>query len=147
MTKSKAALSLVLCLALGIAAAAGDATGLIQEGEARLKAGDIDAGLALFRQATATNPGSSLAYTRLGGALLIKQENVEAIEAFRTAIMQDGNNADAFIGMAIAYLHGADYALARASLEEAKRIDPSKSAKVDELIAYIDQRESGVSVH
>jgi hypothetical protein len=45
--------------------------------------------------------------------------------------------------MAVAYLHTARYPLARAALEEAKRIDPAKQAKVDELIAWIDQRVAG----
>ena len=52
----------------------------------------------------------------------------------------DASNADAFVGMAVAYLHGRDYPLARASLEEAKRLDPGRQAKLDALIAYIDQR-------
>lgn len=142
MNKATALISVVLCLSLG-SAAADDPTALIQEGEASLKAGEIDSGLALFRQAVQTDPGSSLAHTRLGGALLLKQENAEAIETFRKAIMLNGDNADAFVGMAIAYLHSGDYALARASLEEAKRIDPAKAPKVDELIAHIDRRESG----
>lgn len=146
MTKIHALLLIVLFLSLG-AVAADDAPALIAQGEAKLNAGEIDSGLALFRQAVEAAPDSSLAYTRLGGALLLKQENAQAIEAFRTAIMKDGNNADAFIGMAIAYLHGSDYALARASLDEAKRIDPSKAAKLDELISKIDQRESDSGAH
>jgi Tfp pilus assembly protein PilF len=125
----------------------GDATALIAEGEANLKAGEIDAGLNRFRQAVEQDPSSSLAQTRVGGALLLKQEYQPAIEAFRSAIMLDGANADAFIGMAMAYLHSGDYALARASLEEAKRIDPAKQEKVDEVIAYIDQREAGRGSH
>jgi len=90
---------------------------------------------------------SSLAQTRIGGALLLKQDYGLAIESFRQAILLDGANADAFVGMAMAYLHGGDYALARAALEEAKRIDPAKQAKVDEVIAYINQREAGGGAH
>ena len=122
---------------------AGDAAASIQAGEAKLKAGEIDAGLSLFREAVQADPGSALAHTRLGGALLLKQEYKASIEEFRVAIKLDASNADAFVGMAVAYLHGGDYALARASLEEAKRLDPTKQAKIDELIAYIDQRTSG----
>ena len=130
-------------IVLGCPARAADAPGLVLQGESQMKTGQIDAAIETLRQAVATDPGSSLAHTRLGGALLLKQENAEAIETFRKAIMLDGDNADAFVGMAIAYLHSGDYALARASLEEAKRIDPAKAPKVDELIAYIDRRESG----
>jgi tetratricopeptide (TPR) repeat protein len=78
--------------------------------------------------------------------LLLKQEYKAAIEEFRIAIKLDASNADAFVGMAVAYLHDGDYPLARASLEEAKRLDPGRQAKLDELIAYIDQRAGVGSV-
>jgi cytochrome c-type biogenesis protein CcmH/NrfG len=119
---------------------AGDADALIAAGEAKLKIGEIDAAILDLRQAVAVDPASSRAQTRLGGALLLKQQNGAAIDAFRAAITLSANNADAFIGMAIAYLHGGDDALARAALEEAKRIDPARGARIDELIASIDQR-------
>ncbi len=132
-------LLLIICVALP--AAATDTATLIQQGEAKLAAGETDAGLALFEQAAAQDPTSSVARTRVGGALLLAQRHADAIESFRQAIMLDGQNADAFIGMALAYLHAGDYTLARASLEEAKRIDPAKQTKIDEVIAYIDRRE------
>jgi tetratricopeptide (TPR) repeat protein len=138
---------LLLCAALGLGVApgawAGDASSLIEAGEAKLKTGDFDAGLALFRQATQADPGSALAHDRAGGALLLKQEYRAAIEEFRAAIQLDAKDADAFVGMAVAYLHAADYPLARAALEEAGRLDPTKKPKIDELIGYIDQRASG----
>jgi tetratricopeptide (TPR) repeat protein len=136
------AAGLLSLMAFGIVQAT-DAAGSIQAGEAKLKAGEIDGGLALFREAVQADPGSALARTRLGGALLLKQEYKAAIEEFRVAIALDGNNPDAFVGMAVAYLHGGDYPLARASLEEAKRLDPAKQAKIDALIDSIDRWELG----
>jgi Tfp pilus assembly protein PilF len=132
----------LLLLLIAAPATATDTATLIQEGEAKLAAGDVDAGLALFEQAAAQDPKSSLVQTRIGGAHLLAQRHTQAVESFRQAIMLDGTNADAFIGMALAYLHQGDYTLARASLEEAKRIDPSKAPRVDEVIAYIDRRET-----
>jgi Flp pilus assembly protein TadD len=79
--------------------------------------------------------------------LLLKQQNAEAIDAFRAAITLSANNADAFIGMAITFLDGGDDALARAVLEEAKRIDPARAARIDELIASIDQRAMSAGAH
>jgi tetratricopeptide (TPR) repeat protein len=119
---------------------AGSGDELIRQGEAQLKAGQIEEAIETLRQAVAADPGSSLAYTRLGGAQVLHQEYDPGIESFKQAIVLDGKNADAFVGMAIAYLHSSRYPLARAALEEAKRIDPSKQAKVDELIAWIDER-------
>lgn len=142
MRRIKTLATCLLILPL-VAIAAEDTAGLIQDGEAKLGAGEIDAGLALFRQAAEQDPKSSLAQTRIGGAFLLKQEYGEAIEAFRAAIALDAGNAAAFVGMAVAYLHSGDYALARAALEEARRIDPSKEDKIDKIVAWIDQRESG----
>jgi cytochrome c-type biogenesis protein CcmH/NrfG len=127
-------------LAWSVGAVADDASALIAEGEARLKEGKIEAGIATLQQAVAADPGSSLARTRLGGAQVLHQDYDAGIESFQRAIGLDGKNADAFVGMAIAYLHTGRYPLARAALEEAKRIDPSKQERVDELIAWIDVR-------
>ena len=122
------------------ATVAGDGDDLVGQGETQLKAGQIEEAIATLQQAVAADPGSSLAYTRLGGAQILHQEYDGGIESFKRAIALDGKNADAFVGMAVAYLHTSRYALARAALEEAKAIDPEKQAKVDELIAWIDER-------
>lgn len=127
-------------LVLAAAVLAGDATALIRDGEARLKSGDIDAGLARFRQAAEVDPGSALAHTRWGGALLLRQEYRASIAQFRAALKIDPDNADAFVGLAIAYLHGGNPALARAALAEAKRSDPARQTAIDALIDSIDRR-------
>jgi tetratricopeptide (TPR) repeat protein len=116
---------------------------LISLGESQLKAGQVAEAISTLNQAVAKSPDSSLAYTRLGGAQILNQDYDAGIESFKQAISLDGKNADAFVGMAVAYLHTARYPLARAALEEAKRIDPSKQAKIDELIAWIDERVTG----
>ena len=118
---------------------------LIAAGEAQLAEGKADEAIATLEQAVAVDPKSSQAYTRLGGARLVKQEFSAAIGDFRSALAADPSNADAFIGMALAYLHGADYALARAALGEARRLAPDKAAKIDEVLTYMDQREAGVA--
>jgi Tfp pilus assembly protein PilF len=137
------AFTALFLLSLAASAWSADANVLISQGEQHLKTGKVDKGLALFRKALEEEPSSSLAYTRIGGAQLLKQEYGPAIDSFRQAIVLEANNADAFVGMAMAYLHNGDYALARASLEEAKRIDPSKQTEIDNVIAYLDQREGG----
>jgi tetratricopeptide (TPR) repeat protein len=116
---------------------------LIEAGEAQLKAGKIGEAIATLKRAAAADPGSSLAYTRLGGAQILHQEYAEGIESLKQAIALDGDNAEAFVGMAVAYIHTGRYALARAALEEAKRIDPGKRARIDELITWIDGRMAG----
>jgi tetratricopeptide (TPR) repeat protein len=133
----------LLTAIVSASAFAGAGDELISQGESQLQAGQIEEAIGTLHQAVSADPGSSLAYTRLGGAQVLHQEYDAGIESFKQAIKLDGNNANAFVGMAVAYLHTDRDALARAALEEAKRIDPSKQAKVDELIALIDERASG----
>ena len=143
---------LVAALALPLAAQAADeapapgvaqdsgVAALIATGEALLAAGESDAALATLDQAVAADPQSSIARTRLGGARLMRQEYSAAIEDFRGALAVDPNNADAFVGMAVAYLHSGDYTLARAALEEARRLAPEKGAQIDQVLVYLDRR-------
>lgn len=129
---------LAVFLAAGVRAA--ETEGLIEQGEALMQQGKNEQALEVLNRAVEANPKSSLAYTRLGGAQLLQQQYAAGIESFRQAIMLDVKNADAFVGMAVAYLHTARYDMARAALEEAKGIDASKTAEVDKLIAWIDER-------
>jgi len=123
-----------------------DIKSLIAAGEAQLAEGKVDEAIATLSNAVAVDPKSSQAYTRLGGARLVKQEFSAAIGDFRSALAADPNNADAFIGMALAYLHSADYALARAALGEARRLAPDKAPKIDEVLIYMDQREGSAGL-
>jgi Tfp pilus assembly protein PilF len=133
-------LAAVIAAALSFPAPAGDADSLVEKGEAQLKSGQIDAAVQTLKKAVAEDPSSSLAYTRLGGAWVLKREYAAGLQSFKRAISLDANNATAFVGMAFAYLHTGRYVLARAALEEAKRIDPSKKTEADRLIAWIDER-------
>jgi Tfp pilus assembly protein PilF len=117
-----------------------DARALIAAGEAQLAEGKADEAVTTLERAVAADPGSSLAHTRLGGARLMHQEYSGAIKDFRNALAADPNNADAFVGMAIAYLHSGDQALARAALEEARRLAPAKGPEIDEVLRYLDER-------
>jgi tetratricopeptide (TPR) repeat protein len=120
--------------------AASDAAALIRQGEAQANAGQLDQALTTLQQAVTEDPASSLAYTRLGGVQMLKQEYRAGIQSFQQAITLDQTNANAFVGMGIAYLHLGDYALARAALQEAEQRDPSKQAEIARLQAWIQQR-------
>ncbi|AFL73702.1 tetratricopeptide repeat protein [Thiocystis violascens] len=142
--------TLIVLLVLSQTVAAADIGELIRQGETKLQAGEIDAAARVFEQAVAQDARSPLAHTRLGGALLLKQEQTAAIGQFREAIMLDSRNAQTFIGMAVAEIHLGRYALARAALVEAKGIDPAKGQEIDRLVVWLDGRESssgGTSTH
>ncbi|MEN8168346.1 MAG: tetratricopeptide repeat protein [Pseudomonadota bacterium] len=104
------------------------------------KAGKLDDALSTLQQAVTKDPTSSLAHSRLGGIRLLRQEYSAGIKDFQQAIMLDQNNASAFVGMAVAYLHMSQYSLARAALDEAAKIDPAKKPEIDKVLAWIEQR-------
>jgi len=114
----------------------------MQQGQAQLDAGKLAEAIATFEQLVEQDPASSLAFTRLGGAQVLQQEYLAGIESFRRAIMLDQGNADAFVGMAVAYLHTGQYALAREALREAERIDPSKKPEIDKVLGWLGEKTS-----
>jgi tetratricopeptide (TPR) repeat protein len=122
----------------------GDAVrNLIKQGQTQAGAGQLDAALATLQQAVRADPGSSLAYTRLGGVQVLSQQYNKGVKSFQRAIMLDQGNADAFVGMAIAYLHLGEYRLAREALKEARRLAPQKKEEIDRVLAWLsDQPEA-----
>jgi Tfp pilus assembly protein PilF len=118
---------------------------LIGEGERQMQAQDIEGAIATLTRAVEADPASSLAHTRLGGAYLLNGQYDPAIAAFREAISADSANADAFVGMAVAYMHTKRLTLAKAALNEAKRIEPGDSARIDEVVQWIDQNAEKTS--
>lgn len=128
----------LLCAALPLSA--NEEPSLLQRGETLLNEGKLPEALEILQQAVVADPNSSRAFQRLGGAQLMSQDYAGSILSFQRAIRLDANNAEAFIGMGMAYLHSCRYGLARSALEEAKRIDPAKQPKIDEIITWLDQR-------
>ena len=123
-----------------VAFAGNDIDALLQKAYTQTEAGRLDQAEQTLQLAISKAPDSSLAYTRLGGVKLLRQEYSAGIQAFQQAIMLDQHNASAFIGMAVAYLHMGEQNLAKAALQEAVRIDPAKQAEIDKVLAWIEQR-------
>jgi len=113
---------------------------LIEKSYQQSAEGKLDEALTTLQKAIEHDPHSSLAHTRLGGIHLLRQEYGEGIKRFQQAIMIDQNNASAFVGMSVAYLHQGKYSLARKALNEAERLDPSKKAEIAKVTHWIDQR-------
>lgn len=135
-------LFILLTLVASVTLANNDIEHLLQLGYQRTEAGKLDEAVQIIQQAINKAPDSSLAYTRLGGVRLLRQEYSEGIKDFQQAISLDQNNASAFIGMAVAYLHMGQHNLAKAALGEAARIDPTKKPEIDKVLAWIDQRDN-----
>jgi tetratricopeptide (TPR) repeat protein len=115
---------------------------LITEAQAFSESGNLPQAHAKLIQAIETDPQSSLAYTRLGGVELLQRDYQSGIKRFQQAIMLERNNADAFVGLAVTYLHLGRYALAREALKEAQTLGPSKQQDIDKVLAWLDQRSS-----
>jgi Flp pilus assembly protein TadD len=134
-------LLLVLFAGVGVAAPAqSDIDALLSDAMDQAGEGNLDEALSTLQLAVETEPSSSVAYTRLGGVQVLKQDYRSGIQSFQQAIMLDQTNADAFVGMALAYLHLGQYALAREALKEAAQLDPSKQPEIDKVLAWLDQR-------
>ncbi|MCG7893870.1 MAG: tetratricopeptide repeat protein [Candidatus Thiodiazotropha taylori] len=118
---------------------------LIEQAFQQTEAGDLEAAQTLLEEAIKEAPSSSLAYTRLGGVLLLQQSYSSGIENFQQAIMLDQSNTQAFIGLAVAYLHLGRYQLAREALKQAQQLDPSKKQEIDKVVTWLNQRSSNNS--
>ena len=132
-----------LCIvAMGHAAAGNGVDALILDGQTQAGEGRLDDALATLQKAVREYPDSSVAYTRLGGIQVLKQQYRRGIESFQQAVMLDGSNADAFVGMALAYLHLGRYEPARQALREAEKLDASKKTEIARVLAWFDRRSA-----
>lgn len=134
---------LLLALLLGVPVPV-LAAGALEAGDAHWAAGRVAEAEASYRQALAERPDAVEPRMRLAGLHLSRQDYATAIPLFQQAISLDGTNDRAFIGLAIAYLHQGKTLMAEAALEEALRIDPSRRAALEPLLASIRQRQGAV---
>jgi Tfp pilus assembly protein PilF len=125
-----------------VATAADQVATLIEQAETQLQRGETAAAITTLEAAITANPSSSLAHTRLGGAYLLDQNYRAAVDQFQQAISTDSQNASAFIGLGMAYIHLKQTGPAKAALTEARRLNPSQSADIDALLGQIEQRAS-----
>ncbi len=120
---------------------------LIEKGQSQASEGKMDEALATLTSAVEQYPDSSLAYTRLGGVRVLRQEYSLSIKDFQQAIMLDQENASAFVGLAVAYLHLGQYTHAKGALREAEKRDPAKKDEIDKLLVWIDERSASTGMH
>ncbi len=86
-------------------------------------------------------PSLDLLHERLDASALLRVKSQcffqRSMGEFRVAHVQVAN---AFIGMAIGYLHMGNPELAHAALEEALRLDPEQRGRVEPLMLQIQAR-------
>lgn len=134
-----ASLVLLGVLVAGANAAPADALERIAVGRQLLEQGQLQPARTAFEAATLADPRSVDAHIRLAGVHIAMNDFVAAIGVYKQAIGLDPHNAKAFIGLGIAYLHSGDKSLTRAALQEALRIEPSRSAQLAPILAQLDE--------
>ena len=112
----------------------------VKEGDKLYAAGNITGALEYFEKAVMQNPASAELWFKLARTQMLNNQNSASVKSYQKAISLDQNNALAFVGMAIAYLHIGQYNHAKASLTEAARIDPSKKAEVEKVLLQIEDK-------
>jgi Flp pilus assembly protein TadD len=116
---------------------------LSEQGQRLAEAGDIKGALATFEQLAQSQPDSHEAYVSLGGMQLLDQRYSDAVRSFQRAISLGDQGTGSFIGMGMAYLHMGQLGPARAAFIEAKTRGTDGTADIDQIIAWIDTRDSG----
>lgn len=102
-------LTLLFSMGFSTAIAQESVEQLIADAQALSESGSLEDAHAILVKAVETDPQSSHAHTRLGGVELLQRDYKSGIKRFQQAIMLDRNNADAFVGLAVAYLHLGRY--------------------------------------
>ena len=115
----------------------------IAQGQEKAAAGDIKGALEVYLEMTRSHPDSYEAHALLGGMQLLDQHYSDAVKSFQRAISLGDAGARSFVGMGMAYLHMGQYGPARAAFVEAKSRGVSADSDVDQIIAWIDKRDSG----
>ena len=141
--RSVCLITILLILGLPLPAAANNnIDNLIKQALQNTETGNLTEAQAILEKAVKSEPSSSLAYTRLGGVQLLQQEYSSGIRNFQQAIMLDQPNSEAFIGLAVAYLHLGRYQLAREALKQAEQLNPAKKQEIDKVVTWLNQRSS-----
>ncbi len=133
------ALFCTLGLQPALAATPDNATELIARGTLLLQQGKLEPAQQAFVAALKADPRSVDAHMRLAGVNIAQNNFTAAIALYQQAIALDPNNAKAFIGMGIAYLHGGEKSLTHAAFEEAMRLEPGRRAQLVPILAKIDE--------
>lgn len=106
---------------------------LIEQGDRQWADGKVNDARKSFEQAAAADPKSPAPLLKLGGLHLTSNDPVAAIRTYQRVISLDINNARAWIGLGLAYLHTGQKDLSRAAFSEAIRSDPSRRAQLASL--------------
>lgn len=113
---------------------------LVAQGDQQWAAGQLDQAQASFERAVRSEPKSLKAHMKLAGLQLSRQDFKASIPTYQAAIGLDANNDKAWLGIAFAYLHTGQDALAAAAFDSAIRINPSNRDKLAPVLDKLGAR-------
>jgi len=120
--------------------AATAATTAIQQGNRQWEAGKLEQAQKSFEDAIKADPKSIDARMKLAGIQVTRLSYSGAIMTYRDVLAIDPNNAKAWMGMGMCYMHTGAREMARASFEEALRAEPARKAQIDPILAQLDEK-------
>ena len=100
---------------------------------------------AELRKTAIENPESVNAKVRLAGFLMSQNKTGESIPFFQEAITLTPDNPKLFASLSVAYLHQAEYAMAKAMADEALRLSPDM-AQAKKLNEYIIAKQNVIEM-
>lgn len=122
------------CFCLNALAASAAGAESMAQGDQLWAQGRLQDARQAFEQAASESGQPVPALMKLGGVLLSGQDFAAAIATYKKIIGLDGNNARAWMGLGMAYLHTQQKDLSRAAFAEAVRIEPRRKQQLAALI-------------
>lgn len=116
------------------------ATASIAQGKRQWEEGKLEAAQASFKAAIKADPRSVEAHMKLAGLQITHLNYSAAIETYRNAIGIDPNNAKAWMGIGMCYIHTGGREMARAAFEEAVRVEPGRKKQLEPVLAELDAK-------
>lgn len=118
--------AVLLGVLLTATAAAADVASLVEAGNKFWSEGKLEQAESIFREAIKLDPGAAPPHARLAGLLLSQHRNDEARTEYQNAIMNDPEDPNLFLALAVVYLHEKSYSNALVMVDVALELDPDK---------------------
>jgi Flp pilus assembly protein TadD len=110
---------------------------LLTQGEQQWKAHQLEEAQKTFQAALLAEPGAVDIELKVAGLQLSNNDFAACIPSYQHVIGLDANNVRAWLGLGFAYLHTGKNSLSMAAFNEAIRLDPSKKAALQPMLAKL----------
>ena len=128
-----------MVLACG-AQASSSAAASLEQGKRQWEEGKLEAAQKSFAEAVKADPRSVDAHMKLAGIQVSRLHYSAALATYRSALALDPNNAKAWMGMGMCYIHAGGREMARAAFEEALRAEPGRKQQLEPVLAELDAK-------